>query len=53
MHFAKQERQIVSEYLAIQDCQIASDDLAIRECQIASNQDDACPHHIAMLVTSC
>jgi hypothetical protein len=53
MHLAIQEHQIVSEYLAIQDCQVASNDLAIREQQIASNQDDACPHHLAMLVTSC
>jgi hypothetical protein len=53
MHLPKQERQIVSEYLAIQDCQISSNDLAIKECQIASNQDEACPRHLAMLVTSC
>jgi hypothetical protein len=53
MHLAIQERQIVSKDLAIQDCQIASNGLAIRERQIASNQDDACPHHLAMLVTSC
>ncbi len=52
-HLGKQERQIVSKYLAIQDCQIASNDLAIRERQIASNQDDTCPRHLAMLVTSC
>jgi hypothetical protein len=53
VHLAKQERQIVSKYLAIQDCQIASNDLAIRECKIVSNQDDACPHHLVMLVMSC
>ena len=27
-------------------------DLAMKEVQIASNQNDACPHHLAMLVTS-
>jgi hypothetical protein len=53
VHLGIQERQIISKALAIQDCQIASNDLAIRESQIASNQDDACPHHLAMLVTSC
>jgi hypothetical protein len=53
VHLAIQERQIVSKALAIQDSQIASNDLAITECQIASNQDDACPRHLAMLVTSC
>jgi hypothetical protein len=39
--------------LAIQDRQITSNDLAIKEGQIASDQDDACPHHLAMLVMSC
>ncbi len=53
MHLAIQECQIVSKALAIQNCQIASNDLAIRERLIASNQDDACPCHLAMLVTSC
>jgi hypothetical protein len=53
MHLVTLERQIVSKYLAIQDRQITRDDLAIKEGQIASNQDDACPHHLAMLVTSC
>jgi hypothetical protein len=47
------EHQIVSESIAIQDCQISSNDLAIKEGQIANNQDDACPRHLAMLVTSC
>jgi hypothetical protein len=53
VHLAKQEPQIISKSLAIQDYQITSNDLAIGECQIASNQDDACPHHLEMLVTSC
>jgi hypothetical protein len=53
VHLATLERQIVSEALAIPICRIASNDLAIRECQIASNQDDACPHHLVMLVMSC
>ena len=53
MHLVTLECQIVSKSLAIQDCQITSDDLAIQEGQIASNQDDAFPHHLAMLVTSC
>jgi hypothetical protein len=53
VHLAKQEHQITSKYLAIQDCQIASNDLAIREHQIGSDQDDNCPRHLAMLVTSC
>jgi hypothetical protein len=53
MNLAKLERQIVSEYLAIYVCQITSNDLAIKEVQIASNQNDTCPHHLAMLVTSC
>jgi hypothetical protein len=52
VHLVTLERQIVSKVLAIQNCQIASNDLAIRERQIASNQDDACPCHLAMLVTS-
>ncbi len=51
--FSDIRRQIVSKSLAIQDCQITSDDLAIGEHQVASNQDDACPHHLAILVTSC
>jgi hypothetical protein len=53
MYLATLDCQIVSKFLAIQDPQIASKDLAIKECQIASNQDDACPHHLAMLVMSC
>ncbi len=53
MHLATLEHQIVSKSLAIQDCQITSKDLAINEGQIASNQDDACPRHLAMPVTSC
>jgi hypothetical protein len=53
MHLATLERQIVSKALAVLNCQIASNDLAIRGCQIASNQDDACPGHLAMMVTSC
>jgi hypothetical protein len=53
VHLAIQECQIVSKTLAVQDCQIASNDLAIQERQIASNQDDACPRHLAMLMTSC
>ncbi len=53
MHLATLECQIVSESLAVQDCQITSNELAIQEGQIASNQDDACPRHLAMLVTSC
>jgi hypothetical protein len=53
VHFATLERQIVSKSLAIQDCQITSDDLVIQEGQIASDQNDACPRHLAMLVTSC
>jgi hypothetical protein len=53
VHLAKQERQIVNKYLAIQYCQIDSNDLAIQERQVASDQDDACPRHLAMLVTSC
>ena len=53
MHLATKECQIVGKYLVIRNRQIASDDLAIRERQIASNQDDTCPHHVAMLVVSC
>jgi hypothetical protein len=53
MHLATLKCQIVSKSLAIQDHQITSDDLAIQEGQIASDQNDACPHHLAMLVTSC
>jgi hypothetical protein len=53
MHLATLEHQIVSKSLEIQDCQITSDNLAIQEGQIASNQDDACQHHLAMLVMSC
>jgi hypothetical protein len=53
MLLAKLERQIVSESLAIQDRQITSNDLAIQQSQIASNKDDACPRHLAMLMTSC
>jgi hypothetical protein len=53
VHLAIQECQIASKALGIQNCLIASDDLGIRECLIASDQDDACPRHLAMLVTSC
>jgi hypothetical protein len=53
VHLATFERQIISESLAIQDCQITSNNLAIQEGQIASDQNDACPRHLAMLVTSC
>jgi hypothetical protein len=53
VHLATSEHQIVGESLAIQDCQIISNDLAIKEGKIASNQDDACPRHLAMLVTPC
>ncbi len=53
MHLATLDCQIISESLAIQDCQITSKNLAIQEGQIASDQDDACPCHLAMLVTSC
>jgi hypothetical protein len=53
LHLATLERQILSKSLAIQDCQITSNNLAIQEGQIASDQDDACPRHLAMLVTSC
>jgi hypothetical protein len=53
MNLATLEHQIVSEYLAIHFRQITSNDLAIQEVQIASDQNDACPHHLAMLVTSC
>ena len=52
MNLATLERQIVSEYLAIHVCQITSNDLAIKEVQNASDQGDACPRHLAMLVTS-
>jgi hypothetical protein len=47
------EHQMVSKSLVIQDCQIKSKDLAIKEGQITSNQNEACLHHLAMLVTSC
>jgi hypothetical protein len=53
MHLVTLDCQIVSKSLAIQDWHITSNDLAKGECQIASNQDDACPHHLAMLVMSC
>jgi hypothetical protein len=53
MLLATLECQIVSKSLAIQDCQITSNNLAIKEGHIASNQDDACPRHLGMLVTSC
>jgi hypothetical protein len=53
VHLATLECQIVSEALAIQNFQIASNDLAIQEGQITSDQDDTCPRHLAMLVTSC
>jgi hypothetical protein len=53
VHLATLERQIVWKALAIQNSQITSNDLAIKEGQIASNQNDACPRHLAMLVTLC
>jgi hypothetical protein len=53
MNLATLEHQIVSKYLAIHVRQITSNNLAIKEVQTASNQNDACPHHLAMLVTSC
>jgi hypothetical protein len=53
MHLATLECQIISNFLEIQNRQITSKNLAIQEGQIASNQDDACPRHLAMLVTSC
>jgi hypothetical protein len=53
MNLATIKRQIVSEYLGIHVCQITSNNSATKEVQIASNQNDACPHHLAMLVTSC
>jgi hypothetical protein len=53
VHSGIQEHQSISKDLAIQHRQIGSNDSAIRECQIACNQDDACPHHSAMLVISC
>jgi hypothetical protein len=53
MHLATLERCIVSKSLAIQDRQRSSDDLAIQDGRIANDQDDACPHHLVMLVTSC
>ncbi len=48
MHLAILEHQIISKSLAIQDRQITSGDLAIQEVQ-----DDVCPRHLGMLVTSC
>jgi hypothetical protein len=53
VNLATLDPQIVSKYLAIHVQQITSNDLAIKEVQIASNQGDACPRHLAMLVTSC
>jgi hypothetical protein len=53
MNLATLEHQIVSKYLAILVHQVTSNNLAIKEVQIASNQNDACPRHLAMLVTSC
>ncbi len=53
MHLATIEHQIVSKSLAIQDRQVKSVDSAIKEVHTASNQNDACPRHLAMLVTSC
>jgi hypothetical protein len=53
VNLASLDHQIVSMYLAIHVRQITSDGLAIKEVQIASNQNDACPHHLAMLVMSC
>jgi hypothetical protein len=53
MNLATLECQIISEYLVIYVPQITSNNLAMKEVLIASNQNDACPHHLAMLVTSC
>jgi hypothetical protein len=53
MNLVTLKHQIVSDYLAIHVPHITSNDLAIKVVQIASNQDDACPRHLAMLVTSC
>jgi hypothetical protein len=53
VHLATVDCQIVSKYLARHVRQITSNDLAMKEVQIASNQNDACPRHLAMLVTSC
>jgi hypothetical protein len=53
MHLATLECHIVSKALAIPNFQIASNNLAIQEGQITSDHDDACPRHLAMLVTSC
>jgi hypothetical protein len=53
MNLATLERQITSKDLAIHVRQITSNNLAIEEGQIACNQNDACPCHLAMLVTSC
>ncbi len=52
MNLAALEHQIISEYLGIHVHQITSDNLVIKKLQIASDQGDACPHHLAMLVTS-
>jgi hypothetical protein len=53
VHLTTVDHQIASEYLAIHVRQITSNDLATKESQIASDQNDACPHHLGMLVTSC
>jgi hypothetical protein len=53
VNLATLDCQIVSKYLAIHVHPITSNDLATQEGQIASDQNDACPHHLAMLVTSC
>jgi hypothetical protein len=52
VNLATLKRQILSKYLAIYVCQTTSNDLAINKSQIASNQNEARPHHLAMLVTS-
>jgi hypothetical protein len=52
MNLATVDHQIVSEYLAIHVHQITSNDLALKKVRIDRNQNDACPHHLAMLVMS-
>jgi hypothetical protein len=53
MNLPTLDRQIASEYLAIHVCPVTSNNIVIQEGQIASDQNDACPRHLAMLVTSC
>jgi hypothetical protein len=47
------DQQIVSNNSVISVRRITSKDLAIKASQFTSNQNDACSHHLAMLVTSC